>query len=93
MASQELENFLKLVNQDPTLQEQLREAPDREAGIKIALQLGSEKGYSFTEADVQNFLAEAQKEARELSDEELESVAGGDYAGCGCPIGKTVQTN
>ncbi len=77
MASQELENFVKLVNQDPTLQEQLREAPDQEAGIKLVLQLGSEKGYSFTEADIRDFLAKAQAKQAELSDEELESVVAG----------------
>ncbi|MGK7926377.1 MAG: Nif11-like leader peptide family RiPP precursor [Spirulina sp.] len=74
----ELENFFNLVKQDTDLQERLRKASDQEAGIKLALQLGAEKGYSFTETDVRNFWAGAQaqkKQAVKLSEEELESVA------------------
>ncbi|HAC64600.1 MAG TPA: hypothetical protein DCF68_13955 [Cyanothece sp. UBA12306] len=31
----QLEKFLQLVKQDPTLQEQLRKATDEEAGVKL----------------------------------------------------------
>ena len=85
----ELEKFLKLVKQDTTLQERLREVPDEEAGVKLLLELGSEKGYSFTEADFRNFWARVQGEMKQamkllkLSEEELESVAGGSPVGSG----------
>ena len=59
----QLENFLKLVKQDTTLQERLKEAPDEKAGVKLLKQLGSEKGRVI--------------ELLNLSEQELESVSGG----------------
>ena len=80
MANQALADFITLVQKDTTLRLQLQDVSDMESGIKRAVQLGAEKGYSFTEADVREYLVKESVSGdnpEELSDESLESIAGG----------------
>ncbi|NJO95059.1 MAG: Nif11 family protein [Pleurocapsa sp. CRU_1_2] len=78
-----LEQFLQMAAQDLELQSKLKAASDRNAYIISVVELGKEKGYSFTSDSVEAALNTAEKEAAEndksvfkLSDRELASVAG-----------------
>jgi predicted ribosomally synthesized peptide with nif11-like leader len=73
MSEEQLKAFLEKVKADTSLQEKLKAAADAEAVAAIA----KEAGFSIS-AD---YLTKAQSE---LSDEELEGVAGGGPNG-GCP--------
>jgi predicted ribosomally synthesized peptide with nif11-like leader len=69
-----IEQFFQEVSQDPTLQQQLQSLENREARLNKMVELGQEKGYNFTSIEVEQWL---QSRSKELSDSELESVAGG----------------
>ena len=69
MSEEQLKAFLEKVKGDTTLQEKLKAAADSDAVLAIA----KEAGFSISADDLKN----AQSE---VSDEELEGVAGG---GCG----------
>ena len=68
MSEEQLKAFIEKVKADTSLQEKLKAAADSDAVLAIA----KEAGFSIS-ADV---LKSAQSE---LSEEELEGVAGGDY--------------
>jgi predicted ribosomally synthesized peptide with nif11-like leader len=73
MSSDELKSFLQSICTKPELLEELRsllQAPD------AAIRWARERGYHLTPADV----AEIQQLDQELSDDELDQVAGGDTA-------------
>jgi len=73
-----LEQFYTFVQTNQQLQEQLGAAKDRESFNELAVQLGQENGYTFSVNDVDAFLNQkSQEENAELSNEELEAVAGG----------------
>jgi Nif11 domain len=48
----DLERFRELVLRDLALQEQLREPADANSFVALVLQLGRERGFAFTESDV-----------------------------------------
>jgi predicted ribosomally synthesized peptide with nif11-like leader len=62
MSQENFEQFRQLVLQDKALQEQLRGTSDRDRLISLARQLGAERGYSFTTADVLAALQANQRE-------------------------------
>ena len=66
MSEEQLKAFLEKVKADTSLQEQLKAAADSDAVLAIA----KESGFSISADDLKN----AQSE---ISEEELESVAGG----------------
>ncbi len=73
-----LEEFYTFVQNNQQLQEQLGATEDRESFNELAVQLGQENGYTFTVKDVDTFINQkSQEENAELSDKELEAVAGG----------------
>jgi predicted ribosomally synthesized peptide with nif11-like leader len=73
-----LEQFYTFVQNNQQLQEQLGAAKDRESFNELAVQLGQENGYTFSVNDVDAFLNQkSQEENAELSNQELEAVAGG----------------
>jgi predicted ribosomally synthesized peptide with nif11-like leader len=83
-----LKQFLQMASQDQELQEKLKAASNREAYISLIVELGKEKGYSFTSSQVVTALDAAESEAAKndeeastLSEEELASVAGGGIIG------------
>ena len=81
MSIASLNQFQNEVMQDSALQEQFKTAAATSAESlgELAVKLGAERGYSFTTSEVEQALAaqNAASEAGELSDEDLEAVAGG----------------
>jgi len=69
------------VMQEPALLEKFQSAPDQESLVNLAVEVGQQKGYSFTAEEVEQALvaqnAASASETGELSDEQLEAVAGG----------------
>ena len=75
MSEDQLKAFLEKVKGDTSLQEKLKAASDADAVVSIA----KEEGFSISIDDIKAQLLELSDEAgdAELSDEELEGVAGG----------------
>lgn len=84
MKSQNLEAFFHLVSRDEKLQHELSAAEDAEAFVRAVVRLGREKGCSFSQEQVESALSDARvkraakhrERLDELSDEQLEAVAG-----------------
>ena len=79
MSIEAVNQFLEKVTQDNQLQEELTKAMEAEDDRQAVTDLANNKGYQFT---VEELMAEIEKrqkalESGELSEEELESVAGG----------------
>ncbi|MGB6299678.1 MAG: Nif11-like leader peptide family RiPP precursor [Rivularia sp. (in: cyanobacteria)] len=72
--------FLEKVEQDQALLDELTQALQAEQNPQAVMQLASEKGYDFSleelQAEINKYQAQ-QTESEELSDEDLETVAGG----------------
>ena len=68
MSEEQLKAFLEKVEADTSLQEKLKAAADSDAALAIA----KEAGFMITAEDLKNTKVE-------LSEEELESVAGGSF--------------
>ena len=79
MSVESIDQFYQEVMQEPALLQQFQSAPDRESLVNIAVEMSQQKGYSFTVAEVEQALAaqSAASETGELSDQQLEAVAGG----------------
>ena len=67
MSEEQLKAFLEKLKDDSSLQEKLKAASDADAVVAIA----KEAGFSISADDLKN------AQVTELSDEELEGVAGG----------------
>lgn len=65
-----LEQFYQEVLKNPMLQERLKAATDTESLSELAVQLGKEKGYSFTKEEVLAAMA-------------IEAAMGGEYVEVG----------
>lgn len=64
--TKEIEQFHRLVLQDPLLKERLKQSSDRESFLNLAVELGKQNGFSFTYTEAkayisQNLLAIAQQ--------------------------------
>ena len=68
MSEEQLKAFLEKVKADTSLQERLKAAADADAVVSVA----KEAGFMISADDLKNAPSE-------LSEEELEGVAGGDY--------------
>ena len=79
MSIDSVNQFYQEVMQEPALLQQFQAAPDQESLANMAVKVSQQKGYSFTVAEVEQALAaqSAASETGELSDEQLETVAGG----------------
>ena len=73
MSEEQLKAFLEKVQGDTSLQEKLQAAADANAVVEIA----KEAGFSISADDLTT------KAQSELSDQELEGVAGGWFSNCG----------
>ncbi|MEG3926736.1 Nif11-like leader peptide family natural product precursor [Microcoleus sp. D3_18a_C4] len=76
-------HFFQEVSQDPELQLQFQSVTDRESLVDKAVALGKEKSYNFSSTEVSEWLEsmtpqhQSQSDTSgELSDSELEAVAG-----------------
>ena len=76
MANELVNRFLQLVRKDPSIQARLHTAKDQESLAKLSVQIGSERGLHFSIQDVIEKLKEITGGSRELTDAELEAVAG-----------------
>ncbi len=68
MSEEQLKSFLEKVKTDTGLQEKLKGAADDDAALAIA----KEAGFAISAEDIQSM-----QSSKDLSDEELEGVAGG----------------
>ena len=75
MSEEQLKAFLKKVKGTTSLQEKLRAAADAEAVTALA----KEAGFMISADDLTTFADDLTKAQSELSDEELEGLAGGFY--------------
>lgn len=71
-----IQNIKKLL-QDDRLQQQVKEAANLVAAIKLITTVGAQKGYSFTQESVAQALTSLLLEEHELSESDLLAVAGG----------------
>ena len=74
--NEKLKNFLEAVSRDETLTEKIGKEADRKTIIAVARELG----FDLCEADFEPVPVE-------LSEDELETVAGGDAVSCSCALG------
>lgn len=72
MSIESVKGFYESLTNDQALQERVKSADDSVAIVQIA----SEKGYDFTDQELERAMQEAIVEG-ELSEQELEAVAGG----------------
>lgn len=79
MSQENVQQFYDMVSNNSEMQERLKTAGSKENFFNMAVQLGQENGYTFTSQEVESFLN--QRNQSELSDRELESVAGGEASG------------
>ncbi|MCA1993914.1 MAG: Nif11-like leader peptide family natural product precursor [Coleofasciculus sp. S288] len=82
MSVEAVAQFLERVNQDTALQQELAQAVESSAPGEdrvAAAEIGAKYGYSFTPDEIGETMEAAQKQqsGEELSEEELEAVAGG----------------
>ena len=84
MSEEQLNAFLEKVKSDTELQEKLKAAASPEAAIEIA----KEAGFLITAEDIQSMPLSNE----ELSDSELEGVAGGRPPGSGSWMGRCCST-
>ena len=78
--SENMKKFMELASKDEALKKKLQALNDMEPAdaIQAGIALAKELGIELTEADF-----DRKKSDGELSDDELDAVAGG--GGCGCP--------
>ena len=70
MSEEQLKAFLEKVKADTSMQEKLKTAADSDAALSIA----NEAGFAITAEDIQSM-----KSSTVISDDELESAAGGGW--------------
>ena len=96
--SSQVVDFLESVKTDEELQKALLTAMDADNDRQAVTDLATSKGYSFSPeelwAEVQKRQSELQnrQDKGELSDEELEAVAGGEVIATGTIIGITIAS-
>lgn len=95
MIAKNLKQFFHFLLQDQSVQENLKEATDQESFVQMAVKLGKDKGYKFTIKELEAAISQAKSPIfEELSDEQLELVAGGKKAGGdGWTIGLSCNKN
>ncbi len=75
MSKEALERMFLAASEDPNLRQKLENASEYTEAVSI----GAENGFNFSEEEAQAFISEQgiEVEEGELSNEELEAVAGG----------------
>ena len=82
MISQQIETIHTSIAQDPALRQRLDKVADKEAYFDLVVEVGKSKGIAISAADVKSATAASSNRAptgSELSDQQLESVAGGGF--------------
>lgn len=80
MSKEAVEQMIQAAEEDVALQKKLEAAE----GFTEVVQIGAEKGYQFTENELQAFMTERgitlkESQEGELSEEALDAVAGGSF--------------
>jgi predicted ribosomally synthesized peptide with nif11-like leader len=76
MSQPDVERFYEIARNSEELQAMLGAAEDRDSFVETAVRLGQENGCNFTLDEANEFLNTKKGDA-ELSEQELEAVAGG----------------
>lgn len=76
MSQSKFEQFNQEVEQNSALQERLNQAKDKESVIAVVMEIGQEKGYSFTRQEAEEYVNQLISQ-QEISEEQLEAIAGG----------------
>lgn len=84
--NEQLSQFKQQLLQDPQLLEQFKAVSSSDDFASLAVQLGNQMGYRFTVEEIQAALAEQQVAFGELSDAQLDAVAGGGDTDYGCQM-------
>jgi predicted ribosomally synthesized peptide with nif11-like leader len=79
MSRANVEGFYRFVEGNEQIQSQLKAAGDKDKFLELAVQLGQQNGYNFNAETVEEYLASLAQQIPdgELSEEQLEAVAGG----------------
>ena len=85
MSQPDVERFYEIARNSEELQSLLGAAEDRDSFVETAVRLGQENGCNFTLDEANEFLNTKKGDA-ELSEQELEAVAGGRRRGGGCNL-------
>jgi predicted ribosomally synthesized peptide with nif11-like leader len=72
MSKENLAKFMQQVQLDPSLQQKLAAAPDKEQASRLAVELGAQLGWEFTVAEVLDL-----DYSGELDESQVDAVAGG----------------
>ena len=85
--------FLERMNNDPELQAQFGSlrSPDHDSFVHETVRLASGAGISLTSKDIEALLAAVKRRSPELTQEELDDVAGG--SGDGSPLIAAILAN
>lgn len=83
--TQFLDQFKQQVLQNPELSEQFKNASSPEEFANLAVQMGQQLGYSFTAEEVKAALAESSPASQEMTDAQMEAIAGGYNDTYTCP--------
>jgi predicted ribosomally synthesized peptide with nif11-like leader len=89
MAESQLAGVAEKVRQDPVWAEKFSAAETKDEWLGVAVEAARSHGVETTPAEVEAFLkefsAQSRSSDRELSEEEVQSLAGGGYCdGCQC---------
>ncbi len=95
MSKENVKLFYEILSKDKSLQEKTTAIGKKYAGQKLdetqmeviyqkeLIPLAKKEGYDFTLTEIQDYASETKKPAmREISEEELATVAGGEYCMC-----------
>lgn len=79
MSKVEMQRFHQEIIDHPALQKQFRQATSEASLISLALQAGRERGYQFTQEEVEEYIKEVKGSSprEKLNDEQLEAIVGG----------------
>ncbi len=78
MSKGAVESFYRTVIKDPALQEQFKAVADEDAFVRLAVDLGSRRGFDFSAEEVRDRLNQVSGgSTSDVSDRELEKVVGG----------------
>lgn len=78
-----IQNIKELL-QNAQLQQQVKAATNLVEAIKLITTAGAEKGYSFTQESVAQVIGRLMLEEQELTEADLQAVAGGRYCAETC---------
>ena len=78
MSNSSPEQFYQEILQDPTLQGQLKQVMPSQEALSQIVELAANRGFNFNAEELEQWLSNKTVESSvELSDDQLESVAGG----------------